>query len=265
MMNAIILAAGEGTRLRPLTSDRPKCLVRLFGKTLLQWQIEVLRSCGIADITIVTGYRGDKITVPGAEVLENRNYDTTNMVESLFCAREKLRESTLVSYGDIIYQQSVLRKLMASPDDISVVVDKRWRCYWEVRFDNPLDDAESLEVDGDGYILSIGQKAGRIEDIAGQYIGLMKFQSDGIRALKSFYDAAKRCAAAGTNPLKPGVPFEKSFMTDLLHGLIQAGSKIRAVPVENGWLELDSLRDYEIYNRMKADRTLGRFFCGGMD
>lgn len=264
-MNAIILAAGEGSRLRPLTSDTPKCLVELFGKSLIDWQIETLKRCNISDISIVTGYRGEKINIPGVEVFKNENYENTNMVESLFCAVDKLYESTVVSYGDIIYEKSVLQKLIECKETVSVVVDRNWKTYWTARFENPLDDAESLEIDGDGNIKSIGRKVANIEEIAGQYLGLMKFQNGGIQLLKTFYHEAKAKAALGSNPLRQDLPFEKSFMTDLLQGLIDAGCKVRAIPVENGWLELDSLRDYEIYNKMSADRTLNKFFRAGGD
>ena len=70
-MKAIILAAGEGKRLRPLTEDVPKCMVTLFGKSLLERQIEIFRQCGIDDISIVTGYCHDKITFPNVQYFRN--------------------------------------------------------------------------------------------------------------------------------------------------------------------------------------------------
>ena len=104
-MNAIILAAGKGERLRPLTENKPKCLVSLFGKTLLEWQIETFHNQGIDDITIVTGYKSDLIKYPEIKKIQNKNYDSTNMVETLFCAKDELKESTIVSYGDILFNE----------------------------------------------------------------------------------------------------------------------------------------------------------------
>ena len=104
-MNAIILAAGKGERLRPLTNKIPKCMVKLFDKTLLEYQIDVFKSCNINDVTVVTGYESDKIKIDGINFLHNQNYDTTNMVETLFCAEEKLSENVIISYGDIIYEK----------------------------------------------------------------------------------------------------------------------------------------------------------------
>ena len=264
-MNAIILAAGQGKRLAPLTEHKPKCMVNLFGKTILEWQISVFKKCGITDISIVTGYRSELIDLPGLEFFQNKKFETTNMVESLFCASEKLNESTIVSYGDIIFEKNVLQKLIESDDDLSVVIDKNWKKYWETRFDNPLNDAESLVLD-DGYISNIGQKVNSINQIQGQYIGLMKFQKKGIRFLLDFYEKAKKEAKnKGVNILNADLPFEKSYMTDLIQGLIDVGQKIKAVPVNNGWLELDSYHDYEVYNKKYKDRTISDLISVNID
>ena len=69
------------------------------------------------------------------------------MLETLFCAREKLQDSVIVVYGDIIFEKKIIQKLLESTDDLAVVVDKKWENYWRARFSNPLDDAESLIVD----------------------------------------------------------------------------------------------------------------------
>ena len=70
-MNVIILAAGQGKRLTTLTKNKPKCMVNLFGKTLLEWQISVFKKCGISDITIVTGYRHELIDFHGLTFFQN--------------------------------------------------------------------------------------------------------------------------------------------------------------------------------------------------
>ena len=80
-MNAIILAAGQGKRLAPLTNDRPKCLVKLFGKSILERQIDILQNNGIEDITIVTGHQSDSIDIHKIEKIRNDDYKNTNMLE----------------------------------------------------------------------------------------------------------------------------------------------------------------------------------------
>tara|TARA_B100002049_G_scaffold203490_1_gene162651 strand:+ start:569 stop:1387 length:819 start_codon:yes stop_codon:yes gene_type:complete len=258
-LNAIILAAGQGKRLAPLTEHKPKCLVNLFGKTILDWQISVFKKCGITDISIVTGYHSELIDLPGLEFFQNKKFETTNMVESLFCASEKLNESTIVSYGDIIFEKKVLDKLIQSKEDFSVVVDKNWKRYWEMRFDNPLDDAESLKIDTDGNITSIGQKTQKIDEIEGQYIGLMKFQDSGLEKIKGFYEKIKSQSTNNSNPLNPLVSFQQLFMTDFLQGLINDGCKLRSIEIENGWLELDTIDDYDKYVKLYSKNKLSEF------
>jgi len=257
-LNAIILAAGHGTRLRPLTDKIPKCMVKLFGKSLLQWQIEILKDCNVTDISIVTGYYSHVINFPNIHYFRNDKFDSTNMVESLFCAKEKLQGSVIVVYGDIIYEKRVVQKLIDSYEDYSIIVDKNWEKYWRIRFENPLKDAESLSLNEDGYIKSIGQRIDNIDEVQGQYIGLMKFQGNGLNFIKRFYDKTKNESLEGTNPLNPRVSFEESFMTDFLQGLINEGCKLKPVFIENGWLELDSLHDYEIYQKMQKDHTINK-------
>ena len=256
----MILAAGEGKRLRPLTNDIPKGMVTLFGKSLLERQIEIFRKCGIDDITIVTGYCHDKITFPNIRYFRNEKYETTNMVETLFCAKEILGDSVIVSYGDIIFEEKVLQQLINAKDDLCIVIDKEWLKYWKIRFKNPLDDAESLIIDELGYVQEIGQKVSNVNEIMGQYIGLMKFQNEGLEFMKKYYMKVKKQSEYESNPLNNSLNFEKSYMTDLISGLIREGCKIKSIPIRNGWLELDTIQDYKIYEKMYKEKSLSEFF-----
>lgn len=108
MTHCLILAAGEGTRLRPYTYDCPKGLVPLLGKPLVSHQIDTLKTCRIEDIAIATGYKAEKFATLGCQMFHNELFASTNMVESLFAARsflEQAKVDVLISYGDIVYQQ----------------------------------------------------------------------------------------------------------------------------------------------------------------
>ena len=259
-MRSIILAAGEGKRMSSLTKNRPKCLVELFGKSLLERQVATIRSCGISDIVVVTGYKSEVIKIPELKYIKNQDYDKTNMVETLFCAKNELKDSVIVSYGDIIYGKNILQKLMDSTSDISVIVDKEWEKYWRIRSDNPLDDAETLVLDSEFNIKEIGQKTDDIGKIQGQYIGLMKFQGMGLDSLISFYEKSKSLSRNGINPLNSSLPFEKSYMTDLLQGMVDEGFSIKAIPISNGWLEIDTATDHETYTSLYDQGKLDEFY-----
>lgn len=246
----IILAAGQGTRLRPLTDDRPKCLVEIHGKPLLEWQLDVARSEGVDDITVVRGYKQEAIDYPDVRYFSNPLFDTTNMVETLWCAEQAFREGFVVSYGDIIYQPNVLRALLDDPNPISVVVDEDWKSYWSARFSNVLDDAETLEMNDQGRILSIGQVPNSLDQIHAQYIGLMAFRGEGVASLRSVYEKAKAQGKKGQNPLRGQRAFENLYMTDILQGLIDDHFSVQSVKVNRGWLEIDSPTDLLLAQRM---------------
>jgi L-glutamine-phosphate cytidylyltransferase len=259
-LKAIILAAGQGTRLKPITNTIPKCLTPLFGKTIIERQLEVFKKLNICDISIVVGYKKNKILYNNIHYYENKLYSSTNMVETLFCAREKLTNDVIVSYGDIVFEEKILKKLIDSTDDISVVIDNNWKNYWQKRFKNPLEDVESLTLDKNNFILDMGQKVSSLNVIQGQYIGLMKFQNNATSIIKNFYDNSKELSLKGNNPLNPNLPFNKSYMTDFLRGLIQKEIKIKGIKVNGGWLELDTIHDLELYEQMYENGELKNFF-----
>ena len=132
-MNAIILAAGLGSRLGSYTKEKPKAMIEFADQTLLERLIKKFQKCGITDITIVTGYKSEKIDFQDINYIKNELFLETSTLESLFCAKEKIRESTIISYSDIIFEDHVLRKIMDSEDDISIVVDRKWLRYWDKR------------------------------------------------------------------------------------------------------------------------------------
>ena len=248
-MYMVILAAGQGTRLRPLTDTWPKCLVEVGGRALLDWQLSVARRVGIHDIAVVRGYKKEAIDRPNVTCFENPAYSTTNMVETLWCAESVFDDGFIVSYGDIIYEAFVLEHLLAAKHAISVVVDQGWQAYWERRFENVLDDAETLQVDESDRIFSIGQKPDSLEQIEGQYIGLTAFRGEGVEVVRSVYRRAHQEAARGCNPLRGQRPFHKLYMTDILQGIIDSGFPVYQVPVQRKWLEIDSLKDLELAER----------------
>lgn len=253
-MKIIILAAGQGTRLRPLTDHCPKCMVNVNGRSIIERQLDVIYSCGIKeeDITIVTGYCSNvlqkKFRGTGINFTFNTEFEATNMVYSLMCARQVMEqeEDILVSYGDIIYSQEVLQKLLNSKENISVIVDDGWYDYWSERFENPLDDAETLMFDNDSYLTEIGQKTESLEKVQSQYIGLMRFREEGIKAVLEFSENIKAGKVINGSLSKTGRSYEKMYMTDLLQGMVEEGHKLRAVHINRGWYEIDDCEDLEV-------------------
>jgi len=253
-MKAIILAAGEGTRLKPFTNKHPKCLIPLKGKSLFDHQVDIMKECNL-DVIAVTGYKAEQITRKDVKFYINKDYNTTNMVMTLWCAEKELTDSVIISYGDIIYSKNVLQSLIDSPHDISVIVDMDWEQYWKERFINPLNDAEALKMDADFKISVIGQKAHTLNDVEAGYIGLIKLQGKGIKTFKkSFLHAKEESLKINGKPWGIAKPIEKAYMTDMLQGLIYENNDIFAIPVQGEWLEIDSMKDYEVAKKLFTKR-----------
>ncbi len=238
-IKAIILAAGEGTRLRPYTLDRPKCLVEVDGTSLLDRQLAVLGSENVQPVIMIGGYRAEMLERPNIALRLNPRFHETNMVWTLFCAEQDLEGDVLICYGDIVYSRQVLQAILASKADIATTIDLDWEAYWRARNENPLDDAETLKMRADGGIYEIGNKPSSLTDIEGQYMGLIKLSAKGVETFKKVFQDAK---SAGN---LQGKPVEKAYMTDLLQAVINAGNDVKAVLVNGGWVEVDTVSDLE--------------------
>lgn len=255
-MKALILAAGQGTRLRPLTDDRPKCMVELAGRSLIERQTSTLRASGVTDITVVSGYRADQIAAAGFKTCVNPRFASTNMVATLFAAEPLMDETQdlLICYGDIVYEARILAALMKVDAPVSVVIDSQWRRYWGLRLDDPLTDAETLKLGDGGRLLELGKKPKSYADIEGQYIGLIKVRADQVHSLKQLYHSMDRSA------IYDGKDFDNMYMTSFIQYQIDQGWDIRVAPIDNGWLEVDSVSDLELYHRMRAEGSLAPFY-----
>jgi choline kinase len=244
-MRALILAAGRGSRLGPLTEDRPKCLVELAQKPLISRQIAALRGGGVSNVGIVRGYLASQIAIEDVTYFENPRWAETNMVMSLVAAASWLRsDSVVISYADIFYGRNIVRDLAGASGDLVVAYDRDWRRLWTQRFADPLSDAETFRTDAQGNLIDIGRRTTQIDDIEGQYMGLLKFTPAGWRAVESVLAAVDGKARDGMD------------MTTLLRRLLDGGVPIRTVGIAGQWGEIDSSDDLQLYETMIRDGEL---------
>jgi len=243
-MKGIILAAGQGTRLRPLTDDRPKCMVEYRSVPLIDRIIDTLGSCGVSPLVIVAGYRAEvlekHVRMRHARIIVNSDFDSTNMVHSLFCADAELTGDALISYSDIIYKQEVLQSLLDCPADLAITIDTEWLALWQLRMDDPLADAETLQLDCNGCVLDLGRKPNSLDEIQGQYMGLIKISERIWDQVKAIYHGLDR------QTLYDGKSFRQMYMTSFLRELIQSGIACQSVPIQRGWLEIDAPSDLDL-------------------
>lgn len=235
------------------TENLPKGMLLFRGRTLLEWQISALRSVGISDIVVVTGYCAEKINYPDITYVHNERFAVTNMLETLMCAREMFDREMLVAYSDILYSPALANKVMQSHADIGVAVDAAWRDLWLKRYGTTETDLESLELSVDNTIVGIGRALATSEGLQHRYIGLLKFSEAGTRDMLRVYDAKKRSCASWQ---QSGKPFEQGYMTDLLHELILDGRSVTPIITQGGWYEFDTEQDYEIGCELNLDEIV---------
>ena len=238
-MRGLILAAGRGSRMGVRGQMQPKCLTPLAGRTLLDWQLDAFAEAGIDDVALVTGYKHEALAGRGARQFHNAQWAETNMVSSLFTAREWLLDGPcVVSYGDIVYDTRALVDLVAPAAPIAITYHTRWRELWEARFADPLDDAECLRLACDGTIAAIGGRAQTLAEIEGQYMGLLYLSTGGAMELE--------CCVRGMSRERAS----KVDMTSLLATAIASGTRIVGVPFDGKFCEVDTVGDAALYERM---------------
>jgi len=236
-VKAIILAAGRGSRMKSLTDERPKCLVELRGKPLLEWQLESLRAAGISDIAVVTGYKRELLAERGLSEFHNPRWAETNMVSSLACAESWLQgEPCIVSYSDIFYSPAAVQSLINSDATLAVTYDPNWLQLWTERFGDPLLDAETFRLTAAHTLAEIGNKPQSVDDVQGQYMGLLRFTPEGwaeVVRLRAELSPQQR---------------DSMHMTNTLQRVIDAGRvPIEAVAYTGEWGEVDSSEDLSVY------------------
>jgi len=183
MKRAILLSAGRGTRLGNATRDRPKCLIPFSGKTLVEWQIETLRACGIADIVVITGFGAPMVAEQvgtTATTFYNPFYQVADNLASLWLARGFMDRDFIVLNGDTLVAPLVVQTLIdGATAPISVTVARK-----------PAYDEDDMKVTLDGTrVLAVGKKL-TPEVTNGESIGMLAFKDEGVTLFREALETA---------------------------------------------------------------------------
>ena len=251
-MKVIILAAGIGSRLMPLTNDRPKCMVKLLDDTLIERQIKIFHSYDINDITIVTGYKNEVIDMPNVNYVNNPNYEITNMNESLFCALKPSNSSVLVTYGDIVFEPKIVQQMLEITNDIRLAVRINWKEYYQNRTMHPLSEAENVLIEN-GRILETRKNISKAleNQQIGEFLGIMMLSSEQIKILLERYSDLKK---NHTGTFHSSSSLHMAYLTDMLQEMIDFGVRINPVFAEGKWFEIDTLEDIK-----NAEKSINEF------
>lgn len=225
-LSAVILAAGSGTRLAPLTNQRPKCLVPVGGRTILDRQLDALVRSGVADVTIITGYAADSVEAhlagrPNVRTVRNPHHATTDNLASCHAARAHFGDKvTLLLNGDTLFEDGVLADLLAAePAPILIAIDRK-----------PQYDADDMKVmTTDTRLRRIGK---HVAPADGEAIGLTLLRGDGNLLFRREVEA--RLAAPGG---------ERALYPESLDALA-ARDQVAVLSIQGRrWIEIDTPQD----------------------
>jgi len=242
-MKAIIIAAGAGSRLKPLTDNLPKSMLPVNGRSILQSSINVLTRNGVTVIAIIRGHCADKIKASGGiKFYDNIHFSSNNILHSLFYADEFIDSEIIICYSDILYKDCVMRQVLNFSGDIGIVIDKNWRRAYEGRNEHPLSEAE-LVADNGSSIQLIGKNCVDIDNATGEFIGMVKLSSKGAGIFKNEYWKLVRSLDMD-DPFQRSAKFKKAYLTDFLQELIDLGHLVEPIFINGGWMEIDTHQDY---------------------
>jgi len=244
-MKAVILSAGQGSRLLPLTAERPKCLLPLGPKSLIEWQVDILSRGGVDEIVVVVGFRAAlvedalaKLARKGLRIrtLLNPFYNVADNLGSCWLARQEMAGDFLLLNGDTVFEPAVLERLLRSPAaPITVTIDRK-ASY----------DADDMKVHLDGTrLLDIGKTLSRAQT-DGESIGLLLFRGAGPELFVAAVDRALRTSEG-----------LKSFYLRVIDQLAKS-HRVETATIEGlAWGEVDYPADLQRAERLVAEGRLG--------
>jgi choline kinase len=226
-MRAIILAAGKGKRIDQIRGDDPKCLLEVGGTSLIERQIQVLKSIGVNDITVVVGFGKEHVQArcgPDVHYVENERHEQTNSLYSLWLTRDLLADGFVVLNADVLFHPQLLVDLISSQHENALLASYESRV--------PLGDEEMKVKVREGVVIDISKQMDPAE-ADGENVGIVKFGPSGAPLLIEQMDAL---ISAGN--LKAWAPraFREFARTQQLHAI-----STRGYP----WIEIDFPEDYE--------------------
>ncbi len=245
-MHAIILAAGRGSRLLPLTTDLPKCLLPIGNTTVLGMQLDTLFANGIETATVVTGFNSHMVHAeikarksgPRVKTLYNPFFQVADNLASCWMARKSMHSDFLLINGDTLFTSELLQTILAAPaNDITVTIDQKGHY-----------DGDDMKVTLDREFLTAIGKTLPLTETDGESIGMLRFMKAGPEI---FTTELKRLMKTPDGT--------KSWFLSAIHGLAQAGVQIDTTNIKGAdWSELDTPEDYEICRSLFGEAEMAR-------
>ena len=247
-MRAIILAAGEGSRMGKLTQNIPKPLVNVNGKSIIERQLSSLKQNGVLDIIIVTGTHHEKFNFKNVVYVNNLDHKKHDTLGSLMTARDYMNDEIITTYADQIFEEKILKSMTEFTGDIGIAVDLDWEKNYVNRDQHPKSEAENVLINGNR-ILELRKNISECKENEkiGECLGLMKFSR---KASKVFLDKYSELDTPHKGKFHNAPSLEKALISDMLQELIVSGIRISPIYVNGKWCEIDTLQDLQTARKL---------------
>jgi len=247
-MKVIIIAAGHGSRLGDLTKNLPKPLLDINGKSILERQIELFHKFGIKDIVIVRGSHKEKFHLNNVRYIEDKLDDSGEQTSSLMSARNEIIGDVIISFGDIIFDESILKQLLESDDELVLSTDQNWQKSYEQRTDVSQNFSDFVALKNKQIIKFFKNSEDVIEkNSIVEFIGLMKLSKVGSKKIIKIYEYLEKYHVGKFHYASS---FKKAKIIDLLEELRLKNMNIKIENIDGVWCEIDTPQDLEIAKRI---------------
>jgi choline kinase len=240
-MKSIIIAAGSGRRIPEFSKDIPKSLIKINRKSILKRQIDFMKELNISEISIIKGFKSSKINFKNIKYFYNKNYKNNEQLDSFFTAKKFFTDDLLVTFSDIVYDKSTLRKIIKSNHNFSILIQKNWKKKYNKRFDHPIEQADKVFIKNEK-VIKIGKKLS-INQTNGEFIGVFKIKKVMCNILMDEYKKLK-------NKRKT----IKLQIHDFFNYLIKKNIIIKPIYVEGKYMEIDTYNDFKLAKKIFNER-----------
>ena len=234
-MKSIILAAGRGSRIPEISQTKPKCLIKINGKTILERQIMLMKKNNIDEIAIVRGFKKNQIRFQKIKYFYNRNYKKNEQLDSLMTAKKFLTSDIIVTFSDIIYDEQILNLLIQSQGEFVVAVDTNWRKRYIGRVDHPYSQADKIFM-RNGKLIKIG-KGISLQKTNGEFLGMFKISKSFCKIFLKEYKRLRKKTS-------------KMQIHSFIQHLIQKKISVNTSCAKGKYMEIDTFNDLQIAKKI---------------
>ena len=247
-MKAIVLAAGEGSRMGQLTQNIPKPLLDINGKSIIERQLSSLKQNGVLDIIIVTGPHHEKFNFKNVVYVNDLDYKKHNTLSSLMTARDYMNDEIIITYADQIFEEKIVKSMTEFTGDIGIAVDLDWEKNYVNRDQHPKSEAENVLINGNR-ILELRKNISECKENEkiGECLGLMKFSR---KASKVFLDKYSELEISHQGKFHNASSLEKALISDMIQELIDSEINIEPIYVSGKWCEIDTPQDLQVARKL---------------